>query len=81
MIAAGPRDLSFDVLLQLRVGNRILRLGQVTDRVLYLREIEAVGPTDADLLITIDGELTAHPIHLTRGIVAGSETVEYQLRT
>jgi hypothetical protein len=77
MSVTEPRELSSDVLLQLRVGGQILRVGQVCDKVLYLRELRVMPPGDADLLITINGRTKAHPIFLPHGIDERSDAVEF----
>jgi hypothetical protein len=77
MSVTEPRELSSDVLLQLRVGGRTLRVGQVCDKVLYLREVRAMPSGDAELLITINGRTEVHPIFLPHGIDEQSDTVEF----
>jgi hypothetical protein len=72
-----PQELSSDVILRLRAGGKILRVGQVCDKVLYLREVRATPPGDAELLITVNGRTEVHPIFLPHGIDDGSETVNF----
>ena len=55
MNVTGPQELSSDVLLQLRVAGEVLRVGQVCDKVMYLRETRSLPACDAELLITING--------------------------
>jgi hypothetical protein len=77
MSLAAPVAMSSDVLLRLRVGGRVLRLGQISDRVLYLREVFSTPPTQAELLITINGREETHPIFLPQGIVENRDAVAY----
>jgi hypothetical protein len=77
MKATEPLKLSSDVLLQLRVAGEVLRVGQVCDRVLYLRETRSLPACDAELLITINGRQEVHPVFLPHGIDAQSETAEF----
>jgi hypothetical protein len=72
-----PRELSSDVLLQLRVGGQVLRIGQICDGVMYLREVRPTPPSDAELLITINGRMEVYPIFLPHGIDEQSDAVEY----
>jgi hypothetical protein len=72
-----PRELSSDVLLQLRVGGQILRVGQICDKLVYLREVKAMPPGSAELLITINGHTEVHPIFLPHGIDEQSDNVEF----
>jgi hypothetical protein len=77
MSAAEPQELSSDVLLQLRVAGEVLRVGQVCDKVMYLRETRSLPACEAELLITINGRQETHPIFLPHGLNAQSETVEF----
>ena len=77
MKATAPQELSSDVLLQLRVAGEVLRVGQVCDKVMYLRETRSISACNAELLITINGRLEVHPIFLPHGIDAQSGTVEF----
>jgi len=72
-----PPELSSDVLLQLRVAGEVLRVGQVCDKVMYLRETRSLPACHAELLITINGRQEVHPVFLPQGIDAQSESVEY----
>jgi hypothetical protein len=71
------QELSSDVLLQLRVAGEVLRVGQVCDGLMYLRETRSLPACDAELLITINGRQEVHPIFLPHGIDAQSEIVEF----
>jgi hypothetical protein len=77
MSVTEPQELSSDVLLQLRVGGQLLRVGQVCDKVLYLREVRAMPSGDAELVITINGCTETHSIFLPHGIHDQSDVVEF----
>jgi hypothetical protein len=77
MSVTEPQELSSDVILQLRIDGRILRVGQVCDKVLYLREVRAMPSGDAELMITINGRTKVHRIFLPHGIDEQSEVVEF----
>lgn len=65
------------MLLQLRVRGKTLRVGQVCDGVLYLRETLDLPPTLAKLLITVNGKKRAYSIYLPHGIGSESSAVPY----
>lgn len=69
--------MSSDVLLQLKVDGELLRIGQVCDKVLYLREPVDLPPTDAELLITVNGDTTSHGVFLHNGSSKDSDAVEF----
>lgn len=69
MNAVQSPELSSDVLLQLRLkaDGRLLRVGQVYDNLLVLREPIDLPPSEAELLITINGRTKSHGIYLHHG--------------
>jgi hypothetical protein len=70
-------EFSSDVLIQLQVNGELLRVGQVCDNVLYLREPRSAPVGDAELLITVNGKQKVHRIFLPHGIDTESDAVEF----
>lgn len=78
MIARRPHDYSATVDLRLRVNGRILDVGQVGHKFLILNEKWEVAPgTDADVIITVDGRESVHPVVLHEGISPVSDLVNF----
>jgi hypothetical protein len=71
------QELSSNVLLELRVNGHVLRVGQICDKVLFLREPRETPSGDAELLITVDGETSTYRIFLPHGIDSRSDAVEF----
>lgn len=55
----------------------MLRVGQVCDKTLFLREPIDLPPCDADLLITVNGQTKAYGIYLHHGASSQSDVVEF----
>jgi hypothetical protein len=79
MIARQPHDYSATVDLRLRVNGRILDVGQVGHKFLILNENCEVAPgTAADVIITVDGRKSVHPVVLHEGIDPASDLVRFR---
>ena len=66
------------VRLRLRVNGVELRVAQVGDSFLILRDqAEARPGTVADIIITVDGNQRVYPVILPEGIFSSSDFVEY----
>ena len=52
----------------LEVGGHSLRVAQVGENSLILRDVLEMGPADANVVITVDGKRRVHPVRLRDGI-------------
>ncbi|WP_145097556.1 hypothetical protein [Anatilimnocola aggregata] len=60
--------MSTAVRIHLQVDGLRLRVSQVGENSLILREPEQLEAGNAQLIISVDGDEIVHPIHLTDGI-------------
>jgi hypothetical protein len=69
---------SADVRLHLQVGGRLVRVAQVGDGFLILREpCEAPPQTPANVIVAVDDEEIHYPVVLTEGILWNVDFVEF----
>ena len=78
MIANKSGGYSASIDLRLRVNGGEYRVAQVGESFLIMRDKITVPPeTDAEVIITVDGEQFVHPVFLHEGIQPTAESVNF----
>jgi hypothetical protein len=78
MIAPKPEGYSASIDIRLRVRGGEYRVAQVGESFLIMRDKITVPPrTDADVIVTVDGEQFVDHVFLHEGIGPGAEVVNF----
>ena len=78
MIATKSEGYSASIDIRLRVSGGEYRVAQVGESFLIMRDkITVPLETDAEVIITVDGEQFVHPVFLHEGIGAESDLVKF----
>lgn len=78
MIATKSEGYSASIDIRLRVSGNEYRVAQVGESFLIMRDKITVPPeTDAEVIITVDGEQFVHPIFLHQGITPESSATSF----
>ena len=78
MIATKPEGYSASIDIRLRVSGGDYRVAQVGQSFLIMRDKITVPPeTNAEVIITVDGQPFVHPVFLHEGIRPETEVVNY----
>jgi hypothetical protein len=78
MIANKSGGYSASIDLRLRVSGSEYRVAQVGESFLIMRDKITVPPeTDAEVIITVDGDRFVHPVFLHQGITPESNATSF----
>jgi hypothetical protein len=78
MIATKSEGYSASIDIRLRVSGSEYRVAQVGESFLIMRDKITVPPeTDAEVIVTVDGEQFVHPVFLHKGIDPHADLVNF----
>ena len=76
MIAPKPGVFSSDVDIQMIVGDEVLSVSKIGPELLTLKSAVSLPPCDAEVVLTVDGQISRWTVRLPEGASSESRQVK-----